>query len=138
MSSLNSFNKAMLLGRLGKEPELKHTPSGIAICSFPLATSEKIKKDEEWEERTEWHNILVFGWQAKSCAKFLEKGSMVFIEGKIQTRKYKDKNENDRYVFEIVAENIKFIENKKEKYKQENKRQDEINMDGINDDDLPF
>ncbi len=110
MSSFNSMNKVMILGRLGRDPELKYAPSGTAICSFSVATSESVKKGDSWEDKTEWHNIVVFGNTGESCSKFLKKGSLCFVEGRIQTRSYQDKDGNDRYKTEIIAGSVKFLD----------------------------
>ncbi len=114
MSSFNSLNKVMLLGRLGRDPESKATNSGLSVCNFSLATSESVKKDEEWVERTEWHKIVIFGKLAENTAKFCKKGSQVFIEGRIQTRSYQDKEGNDKYITEVVASIVKFLDTKEQ------------------------
>jgi single-strand DNA-binding protein len=102
----------MLLGRLGRDPEKKYTNSGIAVCNFSLATSESVKKGNNWEEKTEWHKIVVFGNQAENVSKFVKKGSLVFVEGRIQSRSYQDKDGNDKYVTEIVSNLIRFLDMK--------------------------
>lgn len=108
-------NKVILLGNLGKDPELKYTTQQFPICSFSLATGDR-KKDASgnWVDVTEWHNIVVLGKQAENCANFLKKGRQAFIEGKIQTRKWQDKEGKDRYTTEIVAQNVQFIGGKGE------------------------
>ena len=107
------MNKILLLGRLGKDPELRFTPAQMAVCKFSFATSER-KKDQtgNWVDQTEWHNIVVFGKSAENCGKYLKKGSQAFIEGKIQTRKYQDKEGKDRYITEILANSVQFIGSK--------------------------
>jgi len=112
--SFNSFNKVLLLGRLGKDPELRYSQSGVAVTRFSLATSERGGKDQSgnFQEKTEWHNIVVFKSQAENCSRFIKKGSLVFIEGRIQTRKYQDKNGIDRYSTEIVADIVRFMDSK--------------------------
>lgn len=82
-----SVNKAIILGRLGKDPELKHTPGGIAVCEFSIATSHKVKT----EEITEWHNVVCFNKQAENCAKYLKKGRECMVEGRIKTTSWDDK-----------------------------------------------
>jgi single-strand DNA-binding protein len=103
-------NKIILLGNLGKDPELRRTSSQTAVCSFPLATGER-RRDAQgnWSEHTEWHNIIVFGNVAENCVKYLQKGRQAFIEGRIQTRKWQDKDGKDRYTTEIIANNVQFI-----------------------------
>lgn len=106
------FNKVMLLGNLGKDPELVQGTS-TPICKFSLATGER-KKDQSgnWVDHTEWHSIVTFGNTAENCAKFLKKGRQVFIEGKISTRKWQDKEGKDRYTTEILANTVQFIGSK--------------------------
>jgi single-strand DNA-binding protein len=110
MSSYSSLNKVMLLGRLGRDPEIKYSAAGTAICNISVATSENIKKGNDFEEKTEWHRIVVFGSQAENTSKFLKKGSLVFIEGRIQYRSYQDKDGNDKYVTEIIANMVRFLD----------------------------
>jgi single-strand DNA-binding protein len=104
------LNKVMLLGNLGKDPEVRYTPQQMAICQFSLATGER-KKDTngQWVDHTEWHNIVVFGKTAENCARFLKKGRQAFIEGRIRTRKWQDKEGKDRYTTEIVANSVQFV-----------------------------
>jgi single-strand DNA-binding protein len=110
MSSFNSLNKVMLLGRLGRDPEKKYTGTGTAVCNFSLATSESVKKGTGYEEKTEWHKVIVFGNQAENVTRFVKKGSLVFIEGRIQSRSYQDKDGNEKYVTEIVANSVRFLD----------------------------
>lgn len=103
-------NKAIILGNLGKDPELRYTPSGLAIARFPVATNERwLDQSNQRQERTEWHNIVVFGKQAENCGQYLSKGRQVFVEGSIRTRSYEDKDGNKRYVTEIVARDVRFL-----------------------------
>jgi single-strand DNA-binding protein len=103
-------NKVILLGRLGKDPEVRYTSQQFPICNFSLATSER-RKDQsgEWKDATEWHNIVVLGKSAENCHKYIKKGSEVYIEGKIQTRKWQDKEGKDRYTTEILAGTVQFL-----------------------------
>jgi len=103
-------NKVILVGNLGKDPEVRFTPNGQAIAKFPIATTEKWRDQQgQMQERTEWHNIVVWGKQAETCGQYLAKGRQVFIEGRIQTRNYDDKDGNKRYITEIVAQNVRFL-----------------------------
>ena len=103
-------NKVILLGRLGKDPEIKYTTQQFPICNFSLATSERRKEaNGEWKDATEWHNIVALGKTAENIGKFLKKGSEVFLEGKIQTRKWQDKEGKDRYTTEILAQTVQFV-----------------------------
>lgn len=102
-------NKVILIGNLGKDPEIRYTQSGTAVGSFSLATTERQKKNDEWIDHTEWHNIVVWGKLAENAEKFLKKGSTVYIEGRLQTRKWQDKDGRDRYTTEIVCQNMQFL-----------------------------
>ncbi len=107
-----SVNKVILLGRLGQNPELKYTPSGAAVCQFSLATSENWMKDGQKQEKTEWHRIVVWGKLAELCNQYLQKGRQVYLEGRLQTRSWDDKNGQKRYTTEINAATIQFIGDK--------------------------
>ena len=105
-----SVNKAILVGNLGKDPELRYTPSGTAVCTFTLATSERFKnKQGEQQDRTEWHNIVVWAGLAEICGKYLTKGKQVYIEGRIQNRSYDDRDGNKRYISEVVANEMQML-----------------------------
>jgi len=105
-----AVNKVILVGNLGKDPELRYTPSGAAVASFPLATSERFKnRNGEQQERTEWHNIVVWRNLAEICGKYLHKGKQIYIEGRIQTRSYDDRDGNRRYITEIVADQMQML-----------------------------
>lgn len=108
-----SVNKVILLGRLGKDPELRYSNQQTPICSFTMATSER-RKDASgnWVEQTEWHNIVAFGKTAELVNNYLKKGRQVFLEGRIQTRKWQDKEGRDRYTTEIIANNVQFVGSK--------------------------
>jgi single-strand DNA-binding protein len=100
-----SLNKALLIGNLGKDPELRYTPSGKAVASFSIATTNQWKdKDGQKQERTDWHNIVVWGRQAEIAKDYLRKGKQIYLEGRIQTRNYDDKDGNKRWITEIVAD----------------------------------
>ncbi len=116
-----TLNKVMLIGNVGKEPELKYTPSGIPVTSFRLATSETWKdKDGSAKEHTDWHTIVAWRGLAEVINKLVTKGSRVYIEGRIQTRTFDDKNGTKRYVVEILADNMLILEQKKSKDDIEN------------------
>jgi single-strand DNA-binding protein len=105
-----SVNKVILLGHLGKDPELRQTANKNAVCTFSIATNERRKDaNGNWVDHTEWHNIIVFGKTAENCSKFLKKGRQAFVDGRIQTRKWQDKEGRDRYTTEIVANTVQFI-----------------------------
>lgn len=106
-------NKATLIGNLGKDPEIRRLENGTAVASFSVATTESYKDTSgEWKNLTEWHNIVVWRGGAEYCEKYLKKGSMVYIEGKITTRKYTDTNGIERYTTEIVANTCRLLEKK--------------------------
>lgn len=108
-------NKVLLLGRLGKDPELRFSQNQTPIATFSVATSERRKDASgQWSDHTEWHNIVVFGKTAENCSNYLKKGREVFIEGRIQTRKWQDKEGKDRYTTEILAQTVQFVGGKGE------------------------
>ncbi len=98
-------NKVILVGRLGADPEVRYTPSGVAVANFSIATSEewKDKNTGEKKEQTEWHRIVVWRRLAEICGEYLHKGSQVYIEGRLQTRSWEDKDGNKRWTTEILA-----------------------------------
>lgn len=105
-----SINKVILIGNLGGPPEVRYTPSGRAVASFRIATSEQwTSKDGEKESRTEWHRIVAWGRLGEICGEYLRKGSQVYIEGKLQTRQWDDKEGNKRYTTEIVAQTMQML-----------------------------
>ena len=100
----NGLNKAILIGNLGRDPEVRYTPSGMAIANFSIATSENwTSKEGQKETRTEWHRIVAFGRLGEICGEYLSKGRQIYIEGRIQTRDWEDKEGVKRYTTEIVA-----------------------------------
>ncbi len=103
-------NKVILVGNLGADPEIRYTPSGMAVANFRLATSENwTNKDGQRETRTEWHRIVTFGKLAEICGEYLTKGKQVYIEGRIQTRQWDDKDGIKRYTTEIVATTMQML-----------------------------
>ena len=101
---MGSVNKVILVGNLGKDPEVRHTPSGAAVANFSIATNEAWNNREgQREERTEWHRVVAFGKLAEICGQYLKKGKQVYIEGRLQTRSWDDRDGNKRYTTEIVA-----------------------------------
>jgi single-strand DNA-binding protein len=106
-----SVNKAIIIGRLGKDPEVRYTPSGSAVCTLNLATDRKWKDKAsgEWKEETEWHSVVLYERQAEVAGEYLKKGRPVYIEGRLKTRKWQDKQGNDRYTTEIVCESMKLL-----------------------------
>lgn len=102
------MNKAILYGNLTRDPELKNLPSGGQVASFGVATNRRVKKDEQWVDVAEFHNVVVFGRQAETCAQYLKKGSSALIEGRIQTRSWETPEKGKQYRTEIVAERVQF------------------------------
>ena len=103
-------NKAILIGNLGADPEIRYTQSGTQVATFRIATTERWKgQDGQMQENTEWHRIVAWARLAEICGEYLNKGSRVYIEGRIQTRKWQDQNGNDRYTTEIVAREMKML-----------------------------
>lgn len=130
-----SVNKVLLLGRLGQDVELKYTQSGTGVANFSLATSEKYKKDNEDVEKTEWHRVVVWGKLAELCNQYIGKGSQVYIEGKLQTRQWEDKDNNKRYTTEVVASTIQFLGAKQSASESPTGPQVDASFTG---DDIPF
>ncbi|MEW6776716.1 MAG: single-stranded DNA-binding protein [Bdellovibrionota bacterium] len=105
-----SLNKVMLIGHLGKDPEIRYTGSGTAVANFSIATNDRRKNQQgEWEDHTEWHDIVAFGKLADICGQYLAKGRQVFIEGRLQTRKWQDKQGQNRKTTEIIAANMTML-----------------------------
>ena len=105
-----SVNKVILVGRLGRDPETRYTGAGQAVANFSVATDESYKdKNGERQKRTEWHKIVVWGKQAEIAQQYLKKGSLIFIEGRIQSREWQDKEGQKRTSFEIVANNFRML-----------------------------
>jgi single stranded DNA-binding protein (ssb) len=106
---MSGINKVILVGHLGKDPEIRHLEGNVTVASFPLATSEIYNKDGRKVEQTEWHNIVMWRGLAEVAAKYLFKGKLVYVEGKLRTRTYEDKEGIRRYTTEIVAENFTLL-----------------------------
>lgn len=115
-----SVNKAILVGKLGRDPELRSTSTGKQLCTFTLATTERSTDDDgQKQEFTTWHNIVAWGRQAEVMHQYLTKGSRVYIEGRIVNRSYDDRDGNRRYVSEVVVQNFEFIGSRQEKPEEE-------------------
>lgn len=108
--SKGTLNKSILIGRLGKDPELKHTATGTAVATFSIATNETYKdKDGKKVESTDWHNVVAWNKLAEICGQYLKKGSLVCIEGKSKTRSYEDKADVKKYVTEVIADQMEML-----------------------------
>jgi single-strand DNA-binding protein len=106
-----SVNKVILIGNLGKKPELRYTPGGQAVAQFNIATNERWggKDGQPAQERTEWHRIVVWGRTAENCAQYLDKGRSVYVEGRLQTREWTDKEGQKKYTTEVIAQTVQFL-----------------------------
>ena len=105
-----SVNKVILVGNLGRDPEVRYMASGEAVCNFSIATTDSWKdKNGEKQERTEWHNIVMYRRLAEIAGEYLKKGAPVYLEGKLQTRKWQDKDGKDRYTTEILADQMQML-----------------------------
>ena len=113
---MSGVNRVIIIGRLGQDPDVQYTPSGVAVAKFSVATSESWKNKDtgEKEEKTEWHRIVVWRRLAEVCGEYLKKGSQVYIEGKLQTRTWEDKEGNKRWTTEIVAQNMQMLGSKRD------------------------
>ena len=130
-------NKVILIGNLGKDPEVKYLDNGVAVANFSLATTENYKnKEGEKVSQTEWHNIVLWRGLAEVAEKYLQKGASVYIEGKIKTRKWEDKDGNTRYNTEILADNMTMLGGKKDSQENTINPPQETASDKA--DDLPF
>jgi single-strand DNA-binding protein len=108
-----SLNMVQIIGRLGRDPELRYTQAGVAVCSMNVATDESYKDQSGNKvEKTEWHNVIIFQRSAENCANYLKKGSLAYFEGSLQTRKYTDKQGVERYTTEIKAQRVQFLDSR--------------------------
>lgn len=125
-----SVNRATIIGNLGNDPEIRYSSGGDAIANLSIATTDNWKdKNGDKQEKTEWHRVTMFGKLAEICGEYLKKGSQVYIEGKLQTRKWTDKSNIERYTTEIVADRMQMLGG--------NRKADDSKSDDI-DDDIPF
>ena len=127
-----SVNKVILVGNLGADVESKTLDSGTCLANFRIATSERWTKDGQRQERTEWHRVVAWGKTAELCAQYLSKGRQVYVEGKLQTRQWDDKDGNKRYTTEVVAQNVTFLGGKDSGSSQGS------GGGGFDNDDVPF
>lgn len=121
---MSSVNKVILIGRLGRDPEIRYTTGGTAVANMSLATDESYKdKAGQAQKKTEWHRIVAWDKTAENCGKYLNKGSQVYIEGKLQTRKWQDKEKVERTTTEVVARIVTFLDSKKDREGQSSGQQ---------------
>jgi len=141
-----SYNKVILIGNVGKEPEIRHLDSGVAVITLPIATTERIKdRNGDWKEVTEWHNVVFWRSLAESVEKYVKKGSQIFVEGRLRTRSWEDQSGQKRYTTEIVAETLRLLNRRDNNNSQQSGQQDSkpaissIDIEGDEGvDDLPF
>ena len=106
---MSSVNKVIIIGNLTRKPELRHTRNGTAVTTLSIATNDRRKIEGAWQDVAEFHDAILFDRPAENCCKFLDKGRQVYVEGRLQTRKYTDKNGNDRRKTEILVDNVQFL-----------------------------
>jgi single-strand DNA-binding protein len=133
---MSGINKVILVGHLGKDPEIRQLEGGVSVASFPLATSETFNKDGKKVEQTEWHNIVLWRSLAEVAAKFLQKGKLVYIEGKLRTRSFEDKEGVKRYTTEVVAENFTMLGRKTDFEQESYPRHSVKAADGLENNDI--
>lgn len=135
----NGLNKVMIIGRLGQDPDQRSTGTGMAACTLSVATSStwKDKQTGEKRERTEWHRVVAFGRLAEIMGQYLQKGSLVYIEGELQTRKWQDKDGQDKYTTEIMCRDMQMLGAKPERSSSGDDYSGPDQANGF-DDDIPF
>ena len=131
------LNKCCFIGNLGQDPEIRYTQDGKAVANFSMACSEEWKKDGQKQERTEWVKIVIWGKLAEVAGEFLKKGSKVYVEGKLQTRKWQNKEGQDQYTTEINVHDLLMLDGRSTKPEQ-NEPQGQEPMSGDLSDDIPF
>lgn len=108
---IRGINKVIIVGRLGADPDLRFAPNGTAIARFNVATTERVPVGEgNWDDRTEWHRVVVFGRLAEMCGNYLSKGRLVYVEGRLRTQQWEDKQGTKRFTTEIIARDIQFLD----------------------------
>jgi single-strand DNA-binding protein len=120
-----SYNKVILIGNAGKDPEIRHLDSGVAVITLPVVTSERVKdRTGEWREVSEWHNVVFWRTLAESVEKYVRKGSQILVEGKLRNRSWEDQNGQKRYTTEIVAETLKVLNRREHNNSQQSSQHD--------------
>ncbi len=121
-------NKVLLIGNLGADPEMIETKTGNSVCKLRLATTDRRKDKDtgDWADHTEWHNVVCFGKTANNVGKYCHKGKQIYVEGRMQTRKWQDKDGNNRYTTEVIGDNIRFLKggNEQQQPRRQQSRQD--------------
>jgi single-strand DNA-binding protein len=144
-----SYNKVIIIGNAGKDPEIRHLDSGVAVVTLPVVTTERIKdRNGEWREASEWHNVVFWRVLAESVEKYVRKGTQILVEGKLRSRSWEDRDGQKKYTTEIVAETLKVLTRRDNNNSQQSGQQNVArpNMSNLTDitakddtvDDLPF
>ena len=139
--NMRGVNKVILIGNLGKDPEMRYLPNGDPVVKFSLATGAKWKdQNGQIQERTDWHNIVAFRRTAEVCNQYLKKGSPIYVEGRIQTRSYDDKDGNKRWITEIIAQSIQMLGKRGEPGEETPEAMEEplVSETKTEDEDIPF
>jgi len=142
----NGVNKVILIGNLGQKPEMRYTATNSAVANLSIATTEswKDKESGEMRDKTEWHRVVFFGKTAETIERYLDKGSKIYVEGKLQTRKWQDKDGNDRWTTEIVGSQFNFLDSRSSQNNDASMDQSSSSSlpdgdsSGISEEDLPF
>jgi single-strand DNA-binding protein len=130
------LNKVMLIGRLGKDPEIRYMQNGTAVANFTMATNRPVKKGDSWEEETDWHRIVAWDKLAEIASKYMKKGQMVYIEGQLRTKDWEDKEGNKRQTTEVFAKDLQLLSPKSQ---SEQSNEDQYTASsGHDDEDVPF
>ncbi|NPA94391.1 MAG: single-stranded DNA-binding protein [Thermodesulfobacteria bacterium] len=106
------LNKVMLIGRLGSDPEIRYTQDGTPVANFSLATDSPVKRGDQWESETEWHRVVAWRRLAEICSEYLGKGRLVYVEGRLRTRSWEDRDGNKRWTTEIIARDIQILDSR--------------------------
>ena len=140
-----SVNKVILLGRVGNDPEVKFMPSGNAVVNISIATNRKFKNQDSgaYEDKTEWHRVVFFNKPAETIGQYVKKGQQLYVEGRLQTRKWQDKDGIEKYSTDIISDNFTFVGSKSESLPDTPEKNDHSNkgldsQDIIKDEDIPF
>ncbi len=112
------LNKVMLIGRLGADPEIRYTQDGTPVVNFSLATNSRVKRGDEWQDDTEWHRIVAWRKLAEICNEYLSKGRLVYVEGRLRTRSWEDRDGNKRWTTEVIARDIQILDSRGEAAEQ--------------------
>jgi single-strand DNA-binding protein len=123
---MSSFNNITLVGNLGRDPELRYTPSGTPVCQFTMATNDRVKKGGDWEKHTTWFRVTVFGKQAEACSQYLSKGRQVYVQGRLRIEEWEDRDGKKRFTAEVTGETVQFLGERNEREMLEKQDHDDI------------